>query len=127
MGQVLVGDFSDLKEPEINKIRPVIVISPKLPYRAGLVAVVPISLTAPLHSMPYCYRLSKNYHPKESDDLETWAKCDLVMNVSLRRLQGFKVGRRKWEIPNLSMQDLDGVRVAVMKGLGLDRLKIEPS
>ncbi len=126
MGQVLVGDFSDLKAPEINKIRPVIVISPKLPNRGGLVAVVPISLTPPITDLFYCHRLSRNYHPLEADDVPSWAKCDVVMNVALRRLQGFKVSRRKWEIPNLSMQDLEAVRFAVMRGLGFDRLKISP-
>jgi uncharacterized protein YifN (PemK superfamily) len=123
MGQVFIGDFSDLNPPEINKIRPVIVVSPKLPFRSGLVAVVPISLTEPQHQLPFCFRLSKNYHPLESDDLPCWAKADLVMNVSIRRLDGFKMGKRKWEIPNLSAADLDGVRRAVMCGLGLDRLK----
>ena len=48
------------------------------------------------------------------------------MNVAIRRLRGFKVGRRKWEIPNLSAQDLEAVRFAVMRGLGFDRLKISP-
>ena len=124
MGQVLVGDFSDLKAPEINKIRAVIVISPKLAHRSGLVAVVPISLTAPVQDFPHCHKLSRNYHPLEPDDLPSWAKCDLVMNIALRRLQGFKISRRKWEIPNLSAQDLVSVRIAVMRGLGLDTLKI---
>jgi len=126
MGQVLVGDFSDLKAPEINKIRPVIVISPKLAHRSGLVAIVPISLTAPVQEFAHCHKLSRNYHPLEADDIPSWAKCDLVMNVAIRRLRGFKVGRRKWEIPNLSAQDLEAVRFAVMRGLGFDRLKISP-
>jgi mRNA interferase MazF len=60
MGQVLVGDFSDLKAPEINKIRPVIVISPKLAHRSGLVAIVPISLTAPVQEFAHCHKLSRN-------------------------------------------------------------------
>jgi uncharacterized protein YifN (PemK superfamily) len=123
LGQVLIADFTDLKEPEITKIRPVAVISPKLPGRSGLVAVVPISLTPPRFEMRYCYKLSRNYHPNEPDNLDCWAKADLVMNVALKRLNGFKIGRRKWEYPNLSKEDLLGVRRAVMFGLGLDRLE----
>ena len=123
MGQVLVGDFSDLREPEINKIRPIIVVSPRLPHRSELVAVVPISTTPPRHNLPFVYKLSKNYHPNEDDNLECWAKCDLVMNIAMRRLNGFKVGRRKYELPKLSGEDLEGVRHAVMCGLGLDALK----
>lgn len=123
MGQVLIADFSDLSEPEMTKIRPVIIVSPRLPYRSDLVAVVPVSLTAPKHDLPFCFRLSKNYHPLEPNDLPSWAKADMVTNIALRRLAGFKVGRRKWEFPNLSHEDLLGVRYAVLCGLGLDRLK----
>jgi mRNA interferase MazF len=124
MGQVLIGNFSDLSEPEMTKIRPVIIVSPRLPYRSELVAVVPISLTAPRHELPFCHRLSRNYHPMEADDLPCWAKADMVMTISTRRLEGFKVGKRKWEFPNLTNEDLTSVRQAVMCGLGLDRLKI---
>lgn len=124
MGQVFIADFSDLKEPEMTKIRPVIIVSPRLPFRSDVVAVVPISLTAPSHSMPYVYRLSRNYHPAEPHDLPCWAKADMVMNVAVRRLEGFKVGRRKWAYPNLTADDLYGVRRAMLIGLGLDRLKM---
>lgn len=54
---------------------------------------------------------------------DCWAKADLVMNVAPRRLSGFKVGRRKWVYPNLTRDDLVGVRRAVMYGLGLDRIE----
>ncbi len=124
MGQVFVADFSDLKEPEMTKIRPVVIVSPKLPFRSNLVAVAPLSLTEPRHALPFCYRLSKNYHPDESDDLPCWAKGDMVTNIAIRRLAGFKVGRRKWLIPNLTSEDLYGVRRAVLCGLGLDRLNV---
>ncbi|MEO1455367.1 MAG: type II toxin-antitoxin system PemK/MazF family toxin [Pseudomonadota bacterium] len=41
-GQVLVADFKDFVAPEITKLRPVVVISPRLPHRAGLVTVIPL-------------------------------------------------------------------------------------
>jgi len=121
-GQIFVGNFSDLKEPEMTKVRPVIVISPRLPYRSEIVAVVPISLTAPKHNLPYCFRLSKNYHPQEPDDLPCWAKADMLMNVSTKRLSAFKIGRRQYAYPTLTPEDLAGVRHAVLCGLGLDKL-----
>ncbi|PYE83901.1 type II toxin-antitoxin system PemK/MazF family toxin [Pseudoroseicyclus aestuarii] len=120
-GQVFVGDFTDLDVPEITKVRPVIVISPKLPNRSELAAIVPISTTPPQRMLPFVYRLSRNYAPWTGPDTETWAKCDLVMNVALRRLSAFKVGRRKYEYPTLTPEDLAGVRRAVLAGLGLDR------
>ena len=119
-GQVLVCDFFGFKEPEMVKQRPVIVVSPKLPHRNGIVAIVPISLTAPRHALPYCYRLSKNYRPDEADELPTWAKADMIMNLGIHRLNGFKVGRRQWKYPQLTPEDLAGVRHAVLCGLGLD-------
>ena len=119
-GQIFVGDFSDLKAPEITKKRPVIVVSPKLPYRSQLVAIVPISTTAPLHDLPFVYQLSKNYTPWGEPELVSWAKCDLVMNVAMARLSAFKVDRRKYVYPTLSPEDLAGVRRAVLTGLGLD-------
>jgi uncharacterized protein YifN (PemK superfamily) len=118
-----MGDFSDLTEPEMTKFRPVIVVSPRLPYRSEVVTIVPISLTAPRHELPFCYKLSRNYHPNEADDLPCWAKADMVTNVALRRLNGFKIGRRKWHYPQLSAADLVGVRRAVRCGLGLDRIE----
>jgi uncharacterized protein YifN (PemK superfamily) len=120
-GQIFMADFSDLKEPEMTKIRPVIVVSPRLPQRSKIVAIVPISLTAPTHNLPFCYRLSKNYHPAEPDDLPCWAKADMLMNVALRRLDAFKVGRRQYTYPTLIPEDLAGVRHAILCGLGLDK------
>jgi mRNA interferase MazF len=122
-GQVFMCDFSGFKIPEMVKPRPVIVVSPRLPHRSEIVAIVPISLTAPRHALPFCYKLSKNYHPQESDDLDCWAKADMLLNVGTYRLSAFKTGRRKYEYPTLSDDDLQGVRHAILCGLGLDRIE----
>jgi mRNA interferase MazF len=118
-GQVLMCDFSGFKVPEMVKPRPVVVISPRLPRRSDIVAVVPISLTEPSPLMPYQVRLSKNYHPQEPDDLPCWAIADLIMNLGLYRLNGFKIGPRKWETPQMTGDDLTSVRNAVLHGLGM--------
>jgi mRNA interferase MazF len=118
-GQILMCDFTGFKEPEMVKVRPVVVISPRLPRRSEVVTVVPISLTEPNPLMPYQVRLSKNYHPQEDDDLPCWAVADLVMNLGLYRLEGFKVGRRKWEFPQMSGDDLKSVKEGVLHGLGM--------
>jgi mRNA interferase MazF len=122
-GQILMCDFKGFVEPEMVKTRPVVVVSPRLPYRSEIVAIVPISTTAPKHDLPFCYRLSKNYHPEEADDLPCWAKADMLLNKGAYRLSGFKVGRRKWEFPALSSNDLAAVRHAILCGLGLDRIE----
>lgn len=125
-GQVFMCDYSGFKPPEMYKDRPVIVISPKLPYRSEIVTIVPISLTPPVHNLPYVYKLSKNYHPNESDDLDCWAKADMVMNLGVNRLTAFKVGRRKYFTPMLSDADLEAVKSAVIHGLGMHHLLPKP-
>jgi mRNA interferase MazF len=118
-GQVLMCDFSGFKAPEMVKTRPVVVVSPRLPRRSEVVAIVPISLTEPSPLMPYQVRLSKNYHPQEADDLPCWAIADLLMNIGLYRLEGFKIGRRQWATPQMTGPDLAAVREAVLHGLGM--------
>lgn len=121
-GHVLVCDFRGFHPPEMVKIRPVMIVSPRLPFRSGLVAVVPISLTAPRHTLPFVVRLSHNYHPTERDDLPCWAKCDMIVNISTDRLAGFKVGRRRWVTPRATRDDLRAVRHGVLHGLGFGSL-----
>jgi hypothetical protein len=47
----------------------------------------------------------------------------MLMNLGTYRLNGFKVGRRKWAYPQVSGEDLTGVRHAILCGLGLDRIE----
>ena len=121
-GQIFVCDFTSFEEPEMTKKRPVIVISPRLPYRSQIVTIVPISTTAPQHSLPFVVRLSKNYHPMEAADVPSWAKCDMVTNLAIHRLEQFKVGRRKYVYPTVTSEDLKAVRDGVVHGLGLSHL-----
>jgi mRNA interferase MazF len=121
-GQMFVCDFSGFKVPEMVKPRPVIVVSPRLPNRSDIVAVVPTSTTAPARELPFCYRLSKNYHPSEPDSIPVWAKADMIMNLGLYRLNCFKIGRRRYFNPTLTTEDLQGVKRAVLWGLGFGHL-----
>ncbi len=125
-GQILVCDFSDFREPEMCKVRPIIVVSPRLPHRGEIVTVVPISTTESKHGLPFVVRLSKNYHPEEKDDLPCWAKCDMVMNIARWRLNGFKVGRRLWSTPQATGDDLEAVKRGVLHGLGMGHLLPAP-
>lgn len=112
-------NFKGFVEPEMIKVRPIMVVSPKLPCRSHIVAIVPISLLGPTHDEPYVVRLSKNYHPLEENDLPCWAKCDMITNIGLYRLEGFKLDRRKWATPQASAEDLESVRAGVLHGLGV--------
>lgn len=117
-GTLLMCDFEGYKEPEMTKVRPVVVITPRLQYRDRLCTVVPLSLSPPTHPQPYHYKLTRNYNPLETPELEVWAKGDMLANVGTWRLNGFKVGRRKWEIPRVSAEDLAGIKQAVLAALG---------
>ena len=124
-GKMFMCDFSGFQPPEMVKVRPVVVISPKLPFRSEIVTIVPISLTAPRHDLPFVYKLSKNYHPLEPNDLACCAKCDMVMNLGRNCLDGFKIGRRQWVIPDMLPHDLARIRAAVCHGLGMGHLLSE--
>ena len=121
-GQILMCDFRGFVAPEMVKPRPVLIVSPRLPHRSEIVAIVPVSLTAPVHNEPFVVRLSKNSHPLEDDALPCWAKCDMRLNLSRSRLDGFKVGRRRWETPQIAGEDLARVRHGVLHGLGMGAL-----
>ncbi len=106
----------------MTKKRPVIIVSPRLPHRSKVAAIVPISTTAPKHDLPFVVRLSKNYHPSEDEKDPCWAKCDMLLNISTERLQSFKVGRRKYHTPTLNDEDFKAVQQGVIHGLGLMHL-----
>ena len=121
-GILLMCDFRGSIAPEINKRRPVVVVTPRLPHRNGLCMVVPISTTAPHLPQPYHVGLSRNYVPSEDASVSVWAKCDLITNVSLGRLDRFKVGPRRFEAPRVTPEDLRRVRAGVLAALGFPSL-----
>lgn len=121
-GTMVYCDFRGNEQPEIIKKRPVIIVTPRLPHRNNLCTVVPTSTTPPDHPQPYHVRLSKNYHPNEPDDVPVWAKCDLLTNISMARLDRFRVGHRKYHAPRISSEDLQAVRVGILHALGFQAL-----
>jgi len=115
-GEVLICDFTGNIVPEIVKRRPVLVITPRLPNRYGLVTVVPLSSSPPIEEVPYVVRLSKNYVSR--DDCPLYAKCDLVCSVALKRLDRLKSGYRKFASPKVDDTDLEAVLKGVKCALG---------
>lgn len=112
------------RPPEMVKRRPAIVVSPRLPHRDGLCSVVPISLTAPAHDVPYVVKLNFTEPlPVPFDSPIAWAKCDLVAAVSFERLDLFRTardqqGKRKYLTLKLSDEDFDRVKLGILCGLG---------
>ncbi len=129
-GTILLCDYSlgGFREPEMVKKRPALVISPRLPYRDGLCAVVPLSGTAPPRAVAYVVRLElETPLPEPFQQRIWWAKCDMIATVGFARLDLFRTGRdrdgkRKYLHPLLPKSDMDRVICGILAGLGLDRL-----
>jgi uncharacterized protein YifN (PemK superfamily) len=114
------------REPEMVKRRPVLVVSPRLPHRDNLCAVVPISSTAPRHDVRYAVRLEfDDPLPAPFDAPVGWVKCDMLATVSFERLDLFRTGRdhegkRQYLNRRLSEEDFKRVKLGILAGLGFD-------
>jgi len=120
-GTVLFCDFDGFVEPEIIKSRPVVVLK-KHSTNSKLVTIVPLSTTAPTHVMPYHFEFVSNPVPTARMGDITWAKCDMVVTISLERLDRFKIksyGKREYVEGHISREDLASIRECVAIALGL--------
>lgn len=130
LGEVLLCDFSTgFVAPEMVKRRPVIIVSPRLRKRGNLVAVIPLSTTAPDPvGCHHCMLALPRPLPKPFDSETMWAKCDMLATVSLSRLDRFRAGRgggaRLYVSGQLNGDQIKDVRAAILAGLGLDSLTI---
>jgi len=119
-GAIVICDFSTgFKPPEMVKVRPVVVISPR--RRMGqLATVVPLSSKEPEKSEPWHYALGAGTYPPARSQM--WVKADLVATVALDRLDRIMVrvgGQRTYQVFQLNPAELHSVRLAVKAALGL--------
>lgn len=116
-GRIVVCDFRGFVSPEMIKQRPVVVISPKSYGHPELCTVVPLSNTAPNPIETHHYAFTSNPIPGRTNP--TWAKCDMLATVSKGRLDRVKIGRNDYQIPAITMDELEGIRSCVRIFLGL--------
>ena len=126
-GQVFWCDFRGNIWPEIDKKRPVVIFTPKYSQRTDLVAVVPLSTTAPPTICDFHCLLEKHPFPASAKkDEKSWAKCDLIQTVTFTRLTGYWEevvdGKRKYLDCRISDADMLKIKKAVLHGLGLSGL-----
>lgn len=130
-GLILMCDFTTgFREPEMVKRRPVIVISPELPGRTGLVTVVPLSTKRPDPVRDFHLLLNKRALPQLThfQERESWAKCDMIYTVSLQRLNLIQLGkrgtdgRRQYFKQRLGRETMAQLYGCVLHGIGLPRL-----
>lgn len=116
-GTLLVCDFHGFIEPEMVKLRPVVVISPHYIERHRLYAVVPLSQTEPDPFQPFHVHFPHTPVPGERGPC--WAPCDMVMSVSVERLDRKKVGRGAYRVACIKQAELDAILAGVKYSLGI--------
>jgi uncharacterized protein YifN (PemK superfamily) len=120
-GAIVICDFSTgFQPPEMVKVRPVVVISPR--RRTGqLATVVPLSSTPPAVFESWHYAIPAGAYPPARGPM--WAKCDVVATVALARLDRIKTrdraGNRVYQIFQLGPVEMAALQAAVKAGLGL--------
>jgi uncharacterized protein YifN (PemK superfamily) len=130
-GEIVLCNYgTGFISPEMVKLRPVVVVSPRLRQRADLVAVVPLSTSAPVPpESHHCSVILAVALPAPFDKTEMWAKCDMVATVARSRLDRFRDGRvangaRTFRTGRVTAIQLIEIRKAILCGLGLGSLTI---
>lgn len=93
-GMILACDFDGMREPEMIKVRKVVILSPDKYNRMGLYLVIPLSTTKPQPIMKYHYQLSPaSLDSYESNNSTVWAKCDMIYTFRRERFDRIKINR----------------------------------
>ncbi|HDL8115243.1 TPA: type II toxin-antitoxin system PemK/MazF family toxin [Yersinia enterocolitica] len=117
---VVMCNFSGFVEPEMIKVRPVVIIA-RNRHNNRLVTVVPLRTTKPVPERDYHHLLSVNPLPDKANVL-CWAKCDMVSTVSIKRLDRYKVRSargREYVMPIINEEDFELIRKCVLAGIGV--------
>ncbi|PDT80051.1 hypothetical protein CO676_29840 [Sinorhizobium sp. BJ1] len=125
-GTLLLCDYAlgGFVEPEMVKRRPALVVSPRLPHRDGLHAVVPLSTSPPERSLAYVVEFTLDPPlPAPFDSPVMWAKCDMIATVCFGRLDLFRTGRdhngkRKYMNRRVDRETFERILIGVRAGLG---------
>ena len=127
-GAILVCDYSGSVQPEMTKVRPVVVVSPNFKNRRDLCAVVPLSTSCPDPIENFHYELTlKSAAAGALRFPHDGVKGDMLATVSHARLDLVRTGRnamgkRTYVNRLVPKADLDAIYSAVLNGLGLGRL-----
>jgi uncharacterized protein YifN (PemK superfamily) len=121
-GTIVICDFSTgFAAPEMVKVRPVVIVSPRFRRRSDLCTVVPLSTTAPDPVEPYHHFLSPGAYPPAGGK-PAWVKCDMLATVALTRLDRVKVGPGKYTTFAMPDGDMLAIQRGILCAVGLDRL-----
>ena len=120
-GTILMCDYgTGFILPEMVKVRPVVVVSPRFRTRPKLCTVVPLSSTEPRPRELYHHCLSAGAYPPARGPM--WAKCDMLATVSIDRLDRIKTrgrgGKRSYVTFAMPPDDMAAVMACVRVALG---------
>jgi mRNA interferase MazF len=125
-GTVLMCDFKGSIPPEMNKIRHVIVVSPRRRRTHGTCLVVPISTVAPNPIEKYHHRIPADTYSFFKAGTDCWAKGDMVTNVSPARLDRV-IDNGKYCAPKLNPDDTLCIQKIVWEAIGAPIPLSEPA
>jgi uncharacterized protein YifN (PemK superfamily) len=124
-GTIVRVDLSEgFRPPEMVKRRPAVILSPPLPGRERLCAIVPLSTTQPARMLPHHLRLMLEPPlPAPYNSPVMWAKGDIVLTVAFHRLRllfdRWDGGQRVYDVRILAPEVMEEVRACVRAGLSL--------
>lgn len=127
-GTILLCDYNGSISPEMDKTRPVVVISPSFKSRYKLATVVALSTSDPKTVEAYHHKFTLNPPlPAPFNSPQMWVKGDMIFTASFDRLDRFKMGKnafgkRAYGIRHVPAETLPEIHKAVLNGLGLGRL-----
>jgi uncharacterized protein YifN (PemK superfamily) len=125
---VTVNYDKGFKNPEMDKLRLAIVLSPAIKARVKLVTIVPLSLTAPDKVMPFHGRIDIPFElPVKWGNANRWIKGDMVNAVGFHRVDLLNLGKDKngkriYQTQVLPDDMFTDVQKCVLHGLGLSVL-----
>ena len=130
-GQILICDFTKgFKKPELVKCRPVLVLTPRMNGRGGLVTIVGLSTIEPRALRDYHCLLPKASLPmlEKYQNKETWVKGDMIYAVGFHRLNLIKLGtkgqngKRNYFKNRISRERMREIYGCVLHGLNFSTL-----
>ncbi len=124
-GAILICDYTGFKEPEMTKVRPVIIVSPRFRSRGKLCTVIPLSTTSPYPKEPYHFQLNlPRKLPKPFESTNPWVKTDMINVVSMERLSPIRCGKgpngeRKYCTIKISENEMLELENKIKQSLGI--------
>jgi len=120
-GAIVICNFTTgFLPPEMVKIRPVVIVSPRR-RTTQLATVVPLSSTPPSPPQPWHHQCAATAYPPARGPI--WAKCDMLATVGLARLDRVRVrgtgGGWQYQVFQVPASDLAAILVGVKAALGL--------